>query len=1392
MNDIHSSQRAYVESPTLHNRLVKSRIVSGYTSPFAKLFNRTTTGNNNNDNKTKIPKHQQSVTSVEKPKEKINTTVPSTTPIRIQDLNKSKSVAITPNIKNNSSVEATNKILNTNLDLEFKLTENSSTREKNDLENIDLQITTNNKSIENLATTNNIDQGNELDTSIEANKMQANQIRNYYQAPASSSMVNNHNNQKISSNVYNHSSTSSPIIKKNPAYPVTHAAANTHTYSPKSAAHNFDGNLRKPVLPDVNTSNPNVIAQNFSNAHNPSAPYKYPIKNTFISSRKGSMFQRFNNKDANPDFNEEADKNQIELQNRYFHNTNNINNSNSSNSKSISNVNRFVENINKMTRNSPNQVLPRPYNNYSYSNLPKNSSLAGSQAVVRDPSRQNNVSYATNSTYVSQYSNQQSQNNNSSQRGPRALYRNENKERIYRHSSAGSGSDLRNISGGNINQRPDSYRSASHHASGYHSDHESNYYSNPDKINNAGVNSSSRKSSTTLYNMSSLPSRRSLPNSTTPTQNQSQSASNQKKPPSFLVRPCNQTLNIGEKLQLQAQLSSESPIRAFTWLKDSCYVDEDEGFKEYNVNDLYYLEKNCVEREDAGNYKLQVCNKCGEASASARVEIEDQNYQKHQNQPQHQHQLGPVSSPYASSHHSTQKAKSVGELTKNNQNDQNYLSGASNPNLDQSSQHHQKSLPDFQQQIQPSITAKFTEPLTDKKLLTGEYLTLEAYYQGYPEPKVFWIAKKINDNNKNNQILNKAHMIAVGGRARLRISPHVLKIGTYNFSCVLQDASVKNTNSNDDNEPLDITSCNIIVEPKPYEPRFIQRLAESYQINEHHNLKLECQVDSRPGSEFQWFVNGNQVVSCERTKIISDVSELKNSGNNNNDGTSSSGYIGKSVLYLNRVDPTMNGIVKFIAKNSQGTCRCSSRIEVKPLPIVPPKFLFNSMVRDSNPGGILHIEELKDLTFSVEITGDPRPIVTWLFNEERFEPDEHEGIIIKADGMKHSLTIQTVQYKEDSGRYTVHLKNSGGAISTSCRVEVTQKAIEPEPEPERQIEKKPETKPVKFKPQIHQSIPKSITLIGGQDAIKLTAKTYGYPLPQTYWLIGGEMVSDDFIENSENESGILMTTLEIPESGVTEELDGELIELLIENEEGRIELQSLIKVVEAQKPQIQQQQQQQPETIPKMAEIIPIAAKQSPTQNTQKSSGPEPIISQKLDPEIHGEQDQPLILQCQVQLPFTGTVEWHKNDIKQSKYRRGQVMAYDPTTGTAILTIEELNSVRHNKSKFKCVFTSEQDGKFYNSQTECRVFVEASGYLASITGNDTQSSVSQGVDNLKIEKKESPEIIEEIKEDPNFVQHLPDRVLFDEGKLVCLSVIVDKNFDQKLHDIVFLWGLDYF
>ena len=84
------------------------------------------------------------------------------------------------------------------------------------------------------------------------------------------------------------------------------------------------------------------------------------------------------------------------------------------------------------------------------------------------------------------------------------------------------------------------------------------------------------------------------------------------------------------------------------------------------------------------------------------------------------------------------------------------------------------------------------------------------------------------------------------------------------------------------------------------------------------------------------------------------------------------------------------------------------------------------------------VSEGKPVEFSVIVTGNPRPIVTWYLNgkEIKNSPD----FIIESNGDEYTLKIPEV-FNEDRGLYSVSAKNKHSQVNDQARLQVSGKNI---------------------------------------------------------------------------------------------------------------------------------------------------------------------------------------------------------------------------------------------------------------------------------------------------------------------------------------------------------------
>ncbi|KAJ3611068.1 hypothetical protein NHX12_021084 [Muraenolepis orangiensis] len=90
---------------------------------------------------------------------------------------------------------------------------------------------------------------------------------------------------------------------------------------------------------------------------------------------------------------------------------------------------------------------------------------------------------------------------------------------------------------------------------------------------------------------------------------------------------------------------------------------------------------------------------------------------------------------------------------------------------------------------------------------------------------------------------------------------------------------------------------------------------------------------------------------------------------------------------------------------------------------------------------VVTIQEGKALNLTCNLSGDPVPEVTWLKNEREIVSDDH--CILKFESGKFASFTITKVNTEDSGKYSILVKNKYGTESGDFTIQVTEGAVDP-------------------------------------------------------------------------------------------------------------------------------------------------------------------------------------------------------------------------------------------------------------------------------------------------------------------------------------------------------------
>ncbi|RZC41074.1 I-set and/or Spectrin domain containing protein, partial [Asbolus verrucosus] len=356
------------------------------------------------------------------------------------------------------------------------------------------------------------------------------------------------------------------------------------------------------------------------------------------------------------------------------------------------------------------------------------------------------------------------------------------------------------------------------------------------------------------------------------------------------------------------------------------------------------------------------------------------------------------------------------------------------------------------------------------------------------------------------------------------------------------------------------STANLAVTPlEPTEaPKFILPLS-NVMARAGQKIKLECEVSGLPPPILTWSHNGKAVKETRELKLPLTNVTVTEGGRVRLDCV----IVGQpepEVIWYHDDRPVKEspdfqllfqgdrcsliiqeafaedaGQYKVVALNSAGeaSSKCSLTVtpdtavkppedKVKP-PGSPPKF--TKLLSD------VLVSEGEKVAFEGNVTGEPRPEVKWLLNNQPITATDHVKISHDDEGTIR-LEIENVR-PEDKGVYTVKATNSSG--DAKCFAQLIVKSMKP---PETVKHEEIKSAPV-FKEMFNDRIAFEST------STKFECIVAGKPTPKVKWLFNGEPISGKKILISTSGDRQVLT---IPE--VTKDLAG-TITCVAENEVGK-------------------------------------------------------------------------------------------------------------------------------------------------------------------------------------------------------------------------------------------------
>ena len=322
--------------------------------------------------------------------------------------------------------------------------------------------------------------------------------------------------------------------------------------------------------------------------------------------------------------------------------------------------------------------------------------------------------------------------------------------------------------------------------------------------------------------------------------------------------------------------------------------------------------------------------------------------------------------------------------------------------------------------------------------------------------------------------------------------------------------------------PTETSDSELASDMEPVKPS-IQLPLTNVTVTEGNRVRLDCVIVGQPEPEVIWYHDDRPVKESPDFQLLFQGDRCS--------------------LVIQEALSEDAGVYKVVALNSAGeaSSKCSLMVtpeavtkppEPEEPPGTPPKF--TKLLSD------VLVSEGEKVTFEGIVTGEPRPEVKWLLNNQPITASDHIKIVHDTDGTIR-LEIDAVR-PEDKGVYTVKATNSSG--DAKCFSQLIVKSMKP---PEIIKHEEVKSAPV-FKEMFNDRVAFDGT------STKFECIVVGKPTPKVKWLFNGEPISGKKILISTSGDRQVLT---IPE--VSKDLEG-TITCVAENEAGKASCASTLSV----------------------------------------------------------------------------------------------------------------------------------------------------------------------------------------------------------------------------------------
>lgn len=234
----------------------------------------------------------------------------------------------------------------------------------------------------------------------------------------------------------------------------------------------------------------------------------------------------------------------------------------------------------------------------------------------------------------------------------------------------------------------------------------------------------------------------------------------------------------------------------------------------------------------------------------------------------------------------------------------------------------------------------------------------------------------------------------------------------------------------------------------------------------------------------------------------------------------------------------------------------STEVDATLGPVSPPKI--SQKPRNSK------LQEGADAQFQVQLSGNPRPRVTWFKNGQRIINSNKHNIITSNN--QTILRVRSTQ-KSDSGHYTLLAENPNGCIVTSAylAVESPQETYAQDQRSQQQqlIIDTQQTQTEKLEIEEKALAPQFVKACQDRDVTegKMTrfdCRVTGRPYPEVTWFINDRQIRDDYnhkiLVNESGNHALMITNVDLSDSGV--------VTCVARNKSGEASFQCRLNVIE--------------------------------------------------------------------------------------------------------------------------------------------------------------------------------------------------------------------------------------